>query len=111
MKTAKRTLSFAEKIAKSQAKYGTYNPEFDGFGSSYEWKEIFEKIMGLDEAFEILGSDNPLTVLGFSKLPTLAELKKVYKLLMFKHHPDKGGKKEDAQRIIAAYTTVKEQIH
>lgn len=42
----------------------------------------------------------------FNNPQTLEELKKQYKKLVFKHHPDKGGKTEDMQEINAEYETL-----
>ena len=39
----------------------------------------------------------------FNNPQTLEELKKEYKKLVFKHHPDKGGRTEDMQEINAEY--------
>lgn len=39
----------------------------------------------------------------FNNPQTLEELKKEYKKLVFKHHPDKGGKTSDMQEINAEY--------
>lgn len=39
----------------------------------------------------------------FTNPTTLEELKKEYKKLVFKHHPDKGGKTSDMQEINAEY--------
>lgn len=39
----------------------------------------------------------------FTNPTTLEELKKEYKKLVFKHHPDKGGRTEDMQEINAEY--------
>lgn len=39
----------------------------------------------------------------FTNPQTLEELKKQYKKLVFKHHPDKGGRTEDMQEINAEY--------
>lgn len=39
----------------------------------------------------------------FNNPTTLEELKKQYKKLVFKHHPDKGGKTSDMQEINAEY--------
>lgn len=39
----------------------------------------------------------------FTNPQTLEELKKEYKKLVFKHHPDRGGRTEDMQEINAEY--------
>ena len=42
----------------------------------------------------------------FTNPQTLEELKKEYKKLVFKHHPDKGGKTSDMQEINAEYDSL-----
>ena len=42
----------------------------------------------------------------FNNPTTLEELKKEYKKLVFKHHPDKGGKTSDMQEINAEYDSL-----
>ena len=42
----------------------------------------------------------------FNNPQTLEELKKQYKQLVFKHHPDKGGKTSDMQEINAEYDSL-----
>ena len=39
----------------------------------------------------------------FENVKTVDELKRQYKALAFKHHPDRGGKVEDMQAINAEY--------
>lgn len=43
----------------------------------------------------------------FNNPETLEDLKKQYKKLVFKHHPDKGGKTADMQEINAEYDAKK----
>lgn len=45
-------------------------------------------------------------VLGLSKDATKASIKKAYRKLAAKHHPDKGGKEEKFKEINKAYTTL-----
>lgn len=39
----------------------------------------------------------------FENVETLEELRKQYKKLVFKHHPDRGGRTEDMQAVNAEY--------
>ena len=51
---------------------------------------------------------NPLEVLGFSARPDHEELKKRYKQLVQKLHPDKGGNKLLMQLVQNAYEQIKD---
>lgn len=46
----------------------------------------------------------------FNGIKTLEELKKMYHKLILKYHPDRGGDKETAQKIIAEYKELFEQV-
>lgn len=46
----------------------------------------------------------------FSNVNTLEELKRQYKALAFRHHPDRGGNKEDMQRINAEYDELYKRV-
>lgn len=51
---------------------------------------------------------NPYEVLGVPKDATADEIKKAYRKLAAKHHPDRGGDKEEFQRIQEAYSVLKD---
>lgn len=46
----------------------------------------------------------------FKNVKSIEELKRQYKLLAFKHHPDKGGKLEDMQKINAEYDELYKRV-
>lgn len=46
----------------------------------------------------------------FDNVKTIEELKRQYKTLAFKHHPDRGGKVEDMQRINAEYDELYKRV-
>lgn len=46
----------------------------------------------------------------FVNVETIDELKRQYKTLAFKHHPDRGGKLEDMQAINAEYDALFERV-
>lgn len=91
--------------------YKTYDLETDGYGSSYDWKQSFFKTMGREEAETILNSqpDTPWGILGIKRNATLEQIKKAFRTLIMKWHPDKNpgneAKAEEmSKKIIAAYT-------
>lgn len=92
------------------SKYKTYDPSVEGYGSESEWGKAFDERMGVEEAAAALGDDNPLTILGFKKMPTMDALKTAYRKLIRIHHPDFGGTDEMARRIIAAYSILEDRI-
>lgn len=103
--------SFAESLKAAEERYGTYNPETEGYGTPNQWRHHFEKVMGIKEAEQILGKKSPLQILGFTATPTLKELNQRFRELIKTVHPDTGGTVEQAQEVIAAYTKLKSQIN
>lgn len=51
-------------------------------------------------------SDNPYTILGVDKSASQAEIKKAYRALAKKHHPDKGGDEKEFKKINQAYELI-----
>lgn len=51
-----------------------------------------------------------MTFKFFKNVDCIEELKKQYKKLCFKHHPDKGGKTEDMQQINAEFDELKKKV-
>lgn len=91
--------------------YKTYNPSEKGYGNVSEWGRAFDERMGVDEAKKVLDDDNPLVIMGFTKLPSMDELKSAYRKLMKIHHPDVvGGNAGTAMKIIAAYAVLEDRI-
>ena len=71
--------------------------------------------MGIDEANTILGNDDPLSILGLSGNPTLRAIKKAYRALSVKWHPDKAPTDSQIEeyadkfkKITAAFVKLKE---
>ena len=49
---------------------------------------------------------DPYSVLGVGKTATQDEIRKAYRSLAMKHHPDRGGNEEQFKQINEAYTTI-----
>jgi DnaJ-class molecular chaperone len=92
------------------SRYKTYDVAKHGYGSVAEWSRQFDERMGFDEATKRVDKNDPLTILGLLHLPTMAELKLVFRKLILIHHPDRGGSEEQAKLIIAAYTVLTDRI-
>jgi len=54
--------------------------------------------------------ENYYEVLGVSKDASQDDIKKMYRSLSMKHHPDRGGNKETFQKINTAYQTLGDQM-
>lgn len=53
--------------------------------------------------------DNLYEILGVSKDVNATDLKKAYKKLAIKHHPDKGGNEEEFKKISEAYSILSDE--
>ena len=53
-------------------------------------------------------SSNPYQVLGVSENASKDDIKKAYRKMAIKHHPDKGGDKAKFQEITNAYNALTE---
>jgi hypothetical protein len=91
------------------SQYKTYD-DSRGRGGVAEWRDAFEARMGIDEAKRIMRESDPLKTLGLDKMPSIHELKNLYRKLMKEHHPDKGGDPQKCKKIIAAYTVLERRI-
>jgi hypothetical protein len=81
--------------------YKTYSPEIEGYGDAAQWRACFHDRMGVDVAREVVGELNPIEVLGLRGKPTWDEIKKAYKKLVGKYHPDRNGNsKESNDRFV-----------
>ena len=93
--------------------YKTYNPEVDGYGNSEQWKRAFNDRMGYKEAVEYLHDENPYSILGLRIGCSLSDIKKAFRKLIMKYHPDVNKELNAdlmSKKIIAAYSILCEKI-
>jgi len=84
--------------------YKTYDPIKDGYGTREQWKYKFRDRMGLDEANQILGDDDPHTLLELTPGKyTKRDLKKAYLRAAKKWHPDITNDEKMFVKIQAAF--------
>ncbi len=86
--------------------YKTYDTT-TGYGDESQWRDAFNARMGFDEAKKILSNEDPYSILEIVFGASLAEIKKAFRRLAMKWHPDKNqgvDTTKEMQRIIAAYT-------
>jgi hypothetical protein len=93
-------------------RYDTYDPDEEGYGSEEQWRATFDARVSQNEADKILGGESPESVLELSPGATQAQIKRAYRRLIAKHHPDKhGGSKAatvKATRIKAAFDLLRD---
>jgi len=99
--------------------YKTFDPEAEGYGSSWQWRGAFRERMGMDEAREVLQDTSPHAVLELPTGATWNEIKRAYRALALKFHPDhcnvRGIDEQEAtermKKINAAFTLLEHQHH
>lgn len=95
--------------------YKTYDPAVEGYGSPTEWREAFFQRLGIEKANEVLGLDDPLTVLGITTpKPTWEEIQGKFRRLILQCHPDRNPDNlEEAlaksRKVIAAYEVLEQR--
>merc|ERR1719460_210543 len=81
-------------------------------GSPPLWDEIRGLLSGMAKALkadiDVLESQGPYSMLGVAVDATDADIKKVYRELCLKHHPDKGGDTATFQQLQQAYNQITE---
>ena len=88
--------------------YKTYAPAVEVHGRRHAWRSTWEG-MTEGEARDILGSTDPLDLLGLPPHPTADQLKSAYRKKYMESHPDHGGSAERFHAVHAAYLTLKDR--
>ena len=70
--------------------YKEYDPKDEGYGDPHQWRQQFYQRMGIEEAQEILDTDNPYDILGIKYGASKGEISKAFRKMAFKWHPDKN---------------------
>jgi DnaJ-class molecular chaperone len=90
--------------------YAPYGTNEGPRGDSSEWKRVFREAMGLDEAVRIVDKNDPFVILGLAVTASLGEIKKAFRAIVKKAHPDGGGDEEAFRKVYAAYTVLKNRF-
>lgn len=94
--------------------YKTYDPAFEGFGNPKQWRGKFKERMNREEAEEFIKDESAEAILEMKgpewTFYTFEALKSQFRKMIMKYHPDRGGDTKMAQKIIAAYTILKERF-
>jgi len=76
-------------------------------GNPSQWRTASLLARGLDEARRRLAGRSAWVVLGLEPGTTLAAARRAYRRLIMQNHPDRGGDRERALDIIAAWETIR----
>ena len=91
--------------------YKTYKPDEEGFGNPDKWRDLFQHRMGLNEAKRVLKDRNAWQVLEINQNDPWHVVRKAYRRLALKYHPDVNKEKDAASKYIeiqAAYEVLEE---
>jgi hypothetical protein len=76
-------------------------------GNPSQWRAASLLARGLDEARRRLAGRSAWVVLGLEPGATLDAARRAYRRLIMRNHPDRGGDRERALDIIAAWETIR----
>jgi len=92
--------------------YKPTKEEWDEFDKTWWNKEKYQKAEEEEDyrSKETQQKDpSSYKILGVSENASLKEIKKKYRALMLKHHPDKGGSEERAKEITSAWYRIRQE--
>jgi len=92
---------------KDPSPYGTYEGPR---GTPADWARNFKQAWDSRTCREIIKSESAWDILGIAPGTSWPEVKKAYRALILKHHPDVGGDGELCRKIVAAYSLLEEQL-
>jgi DnaJ-class molecular chaperone len=86
--------------------YRPYGTNDGPRGTPAQWKAAYEDRVSAKEAEAVLtgSSGTPYSILEILPGATLMDIKKAYRKLVMKVHPDHGGTDEAFKRVNAAYS-------
>jgi DnaJ-domain-containing protein 1 len=92
-------------VWKDPSPYGTYQGEP---GNTNSWKAAFEfAAYTREQALGILKFESPFQILGLLPTASQDEIKTAWRKLVVSNHPDKGGDRVIFEKIMAAYSVLK----
>lgn len=82
--------------------YGSYK---GAAGSPDQWKDSFEQVWDGDKisAQNRIDKDSPWFILGIVENSSIEEIKLSFRTKAKIHHPDKGGNRDEFEKVLAAY--------
>lgn len=89
-----------ETPTRKEAKYKTYDPEVEGYGSPAQWQAIFEAAMGSGAT---ISTEELTEALGLEAEASWDDIKRAYRKQLLKLHPDQGGDPEEFIKAVEAF--------
>ena len=90
-------------VWKDPSPYGTYKGKP---GNAESWRAAFSERMTTPEALKILAEQSPLEVLGLSDDASPSDIKRAFRKLAMRYHPDSGREQASVEmfrKVRAAY--------
>ncbi len=88
--------------------YRPYGTNKGKRGNPQQWRTAFEETMSLNEANEVIQDNSPWAILFVSRDANFEAVKKAFRKMCFKTHPDYGGTNAEFRKVNAAYSILKD---